>query len=66
MKESRTKLPHGVTKIRNAATGEIKPRHSSLEESCEEYMWRMIQLKKQDPDAYNDILKSEALHVLVQ
>jgi hypothetical protein len=66
MKSTRTKLPQGVTRIRNAATGEIKPNISSLEESCEEYMWRMIQLKKQDPDAYNAILKSEALHVLVQ
>jgi hypothetical protein len=34
-------------------------------ESCEEYMYRMVQLKKQDPDAYSSILKSEALHVLV-
>jgi hypothetical protein len=65
MKSTRAKLPHGVTRIRNAATGEIKP-NTNLEESCEEYMWRMIQLKKQDPDAYNAILKSEALHVLVQ
>jgi hypothetical protein len=33
-----------------------KPLRICLDgESCEEYMYRMIQLKKQDPEAYNQI-----------
>jgi len=54
MKEGKTKIPNGVARIRNAATGEIKNNKTvrDLEKRIEDLEQSMINIYKDMPESF--------------